>query len=210
MRKVIIALGVLAVLVGGADASTRLSKSLLGENASLVAFAPVITLVDPQALNAVTPGAEVQTPLIPARLKVASIGVDASVEQVGRAADGSMANPSTFFTVGWYKPGPKPGEVGNAVFAGHVNNARSAAGVFENLKKIKIGDMVEVSDTGGRKLLYKIETINEYPRAGAPLEEIFTTSGPSRLVLITCDGDWDATAGSYDRRLVVVARLSSL
>ncbi len=209
LRKVIIALGFLAVVVGGADVSARLSKNMFGENASLVAFAPAMLLLDPSLAGSIVPNVA-PTPLTPVRLVVAPLQIDAKVEPVGKKTDGSMATPSTFYTTAWYKDGPKPGEAGNAVLAGHVNNALGLAGVFEHLNQIKIGDTVKVFDAEGKQLAFIVEKINNYPRLDAPLEEIFATTGPARLVLITCDGDWSAQARSYEKRLVVVARLSSL
>ncbi len=51
LRKVVIALGVLAVLVGGADALSRFSQNMFGCNAGALSFAPAITLIDPSAVS---------------------------------------------------------------------------------------------------------------------------------------------------------------
>lgn len=148
------------------------------------------------------------TPIIPTRLTIPSIGVDAVVEQVGNTSAGAMATPKSFGNVGWYSPGNKPGEVGSVVMAGHVNNALTKAGVFEHLSQVKIGDIVTVSDKDNKTLVYTVNEIDEYPVEGAPTASIFTSTGPTQLVLITCDGSWDGNAHSFDKRLVVYARLS--
>ena len=56
-----------------------------------------------------------------------------------------MGTPSTFYTVAWYSAGPKPGEPGNTVIDGHVNNALGLSGVFEHLGDVQIGDTIEVA-----------------------------------------------------------------
>lgn len=207
-RKGAIALGVLAVLIGGADVTSRLSRGVLGDKAIFVAFAPAAAIADPSLLAHDLPAATA-APMVPTQLKIPSLNIDAPVESVGKKSDGSMGTPSKFGNVSWYKPGQKPGSSGNAVFAGHVNNALSTAGVFSHLSQIKLGAKIEVSDTSGRMLTFVVNKINEYAPSSAPLDEIFSSTGPSQIVLITCDGNWDSLAHGFDKRLVVVARLAA-
>jgi LPXTG-site transpeptidase (sortase) family protein len=213
-----LAFGCAVILVGGVDVVGRIARAVDASGFSLgdstigfIAFAPAAAIGDPSMFGTLTPAAHASTsPQIPSRLKVPSIGVDANVEQVGKKADGSMDTPKNFADVGWYSLGSLPGEAGNAVFAGHVNNALTSAGVFAHLSEVKMGDYVTVLSKDGTTLVYMVTQINEYPASEAPAKEIFTTQGPSQLVLITCDGDWVADAHSFDRRLVVVARLVHL
>ncbi|HVZ75754.1 MAG TPA: class F sortase [Candidatus Paceibacterota bacterium] len=209
-RNVFVAFGVLAIVIGAAGALSTLSKNAFGANAAFVAFAPAAAITDPSLLNAPAAGPATTTPLVPVHLAIPSIGVSAKVESVGQKSDGSMATPSTWQDVAWYNLGPKPGEAGNAVIDGHVNNALTTAGVFEHLGQIAVGDSVVVSDASGRSLTYTVSSIEDYDTNAAPLNEIFSTAGPSQIVLITCAGDWDPHAHAFDKRLVVVARLSSL
>ena len=118
-----------------------------------------------------------------------------------------MGTPQNFGDVAWYSLGSKPGEPGNAVIDGHVNNALTKAGVFEHLTQIKLGDPISVTDSAGRSLNYKVTDIEEYPADTAPADSIFATTGPSQLVLITCDGDWVPADKSFSQRLVVFAAL---
>jgi len=115
-----------------------------------------------------------------------------------------MATPSNFDNVAWYSLGAKPGAQGSAVIAGHVNNALLKSGVFERLSQIKNGDYITVEDSAGKALVYKVSSVEEY-QPDAPTDALFATTGPSRLVLITCDGEWVPSARSYDKRLVVIA-----
>jgi LPXTG-site transpeptidase (sortase) family protein len=197
---------VVAVLVGGADVASRLS-SALGDRALFMAFAPVAALENPDAL---LPAATSTESIAPARLKVPSLGINAPVEAVGKKADGSMGTPSAWGSVAWYKLGSKPGGAGNAVFAGHVNNALTTAGVFEHLGQISLGDKIEVEDSQGNTLVFQVTEITSYEANDAPLDTIFSTEGPSQVVLITCDGDWSDAEHQFERRLVVVAREAAL
>jgi len=208
--------GVFVVLFGAANVATRLAHAAFGNNAALYSFAPAITLLG----NYNTTNAETgviatstkariasSTPQVPVRLVIPSIGVNAKVEQVGKKADGSMGTPSTFGDVAWYAPGSEPGEAGNAVIDGHVNNALTTAGVFQHLSQIALGDSITVLNASGTPLTYIVSNIQEYPVDSAPAASIFATTGPSQLVLITCDGEWVPSAKSYSTRLVVFASL---
>lgn len=204
LRHIAIAVGIFVVLVGLADVSSRLARSVLGDDALFNAFAPAAAIKPP----AIVPAASASTTasFVPARLKVPSLGIDAKVEEVGRRADNTMGTPSDFANVGWWSEGSKPGEPGNVVFDGHVNNALTKAGVFEHLFQVHKGDYVTVSDAEGHTLVYEVSEVSLYDTNQAPLRKIFATAGPSQVVLITCDGEWVEDSRSFDKRLVVVAR----
>jgi len=201
--------GLLVVLVGAADATSRLANSVFGSEAGAIAFAPVATIGNPSLLAIISAGGAIATTtaLYPARIMVSAIGVNAKVVSVGKKDDGSMDTPKNFTDVAWYSLGVKPGEAGSAVFAGHVNNALGMAGVFEHLTDISIGDKVIVADTGVRTLTYIVHGVDLYQVDAAPSETIFKTEGPSQIALITCEGVWDEDAHSYTKRLVVTANL---
>jgi LPXTG-site transpeptidase (sortase) family protein len=213
LRVVAITIGFFVVLVGAANIATRVAHATLGANASFDIFAPAIAITDPSALSALktthvpTETSATTTPIIPARLIIPSIGVNANVEQVGKKADGSMGTPQTFGDVAWYALGSKPGADGNAVIDGHVDNALTTAGVFMHLSQVHLGDTITVADASGATRTFVVQNIQEVSADTAPDASIFTTTGPSRLVLITCDGDWVPAAKSFNERLEVFATL---
>lgn len=216
LRFAAIAIGLFVVLVGAASVATNVSNAVLGPNASLDIFAPAIALTNPGALSSLKKPAVANTaatttgtttPILPARLVIPSIGVNAAVEQVGKKDDGSMGTPQTFGDVAWYALGSKPGGAGNAVIDGHVNNALTTAGVFDHLNQIQLGDTVTVTDASGASISFTVTKVQEYPADSAPDASVFATSGPSQLVLITCQGDWVPSAKSFNERLVVFASL---
>ena len=206
-----IVVGVLMVLVGAADVVSRVADTTLGPDAGQTLFAPAAAIGDPSVLNSVksadaSASASTSTLFIPTRIKVPSVGIDANVQAVGTRADGTMATPSNFTDTSWYKDGGHPGAEGNAVFAGHVNNALTTAGVFGHLNQVHLGDYVTVSNKEGRTLLYKVTAIDQYPADEAPADSIFAATGPSQIILITCDGDWVPAQKSFDKRLVITAK----
>lgn len=216
-EQVLLVVGIFVVIYGLVNILLRLSH-YVDATAIQTAFTPLGAVPLPQpsvphagARSAPAFAATVATttPLTPARIAIPSIGVNTTVEQVGQKADGSMAAPNSFATVGWYKLGAKPGQPGNAVMAGHVNNALTKSGVFEHLSEVTLGDTITVTDASGRTLTYTVYETHQYHTDTAPATEIFTANGPSQLVLITCDGAWDPIARSYDKRFVVYARLTS-
>ncbi len=212
-RRAAILFGLLVVIVGGADVVTRFSERALGSDVNFFAFGPAALITDPSLIEAVTgthSSTATTTTLVPLYLRIPSIEVDALVEAVGKKPDGAMATPTNFQDIAWYAPGAKPGGAGNAVFAGHVNNALNMDGVFSRLGEVGVGDRIVVEGTHGERLTYEVKEILTYPANRAPTEEIFRTTGPSQIILITCDGEWDSLARSYDKRLVVVAQLSPL
>ena len=196
-RLLLASVGILLALYGASDIASRIKRYSLPSSVVVVAAPATKTVAY----------AENAEPITPAHLLLPSIGVSAEVEEVGKKTNGAMATPKTFDSVGWYKFGARPGEAGNAVFAGHVNNALTRAGVFEHLIDLKVQDTVAVSDASGQTLLFAVSEVDDYSNDIAPLARIFSQEGPAGLVLITCAGDWDPKAHSYNKRLVVYARL---
>ncbi len=92
----------------------------------------------------VVSGAGVEAPKADWRLSIPSLKIDTAIQPVGLTKEGNMGVPSSESDVGWLKQGPKPGEAGNAVLAGHFDSARGGSAVFYNLHKLKPGDYTYV------------------------------------------------------------------
>lgn len=144
--------------------------------------------------------------LVPTRLRIPSISVDAQVEQVGLDAQRRVDVPSNYANVAWFKLGAKPGERGNAIIDGHVDSPTAAA-VFYNLKKLKVGDRIVVVGEKDQQKVFEVFETAAYPYNQAPLERIFGPSEAAQLILITCTGTFDRTTANYDQRFVVYTRL---
>ncbi|MBU6231993.1 MAG: class F sortase [Patescibacteria group bacterium] len=143
----------------------------------------------------------------PRRLIIPSLGIDANVQQVGVTPAGKMGTPDNFTDTAWYKYGPAPGQLGDAVIDGHVDNGLSLPGVFKHLDSIAIGSDIYVVDQTGRRIHFVVTATSSYPYTDFPGSAVFTDAGTSRLTLITCVGSWVGKDRTYDHRLAVTAEL---
>jgi LPXTG-site transpeptidase (sortase) family protein len=143
------------------------------------------------------------TPGIPVLLTIPVINVLAAAQQVGVTESGNMDVPGNTVDVAWFKLGPRPGEKGSAVIAGHLDGTNGEAGVFIDLYKLKKGDMVYVKDDTGTTITFVVRESRIYNPGYA--EEVFSSNDGVHLNLITCDGAWNGSAKSYSKRLVVFA-----
>ncbi|MCC2630775.1 MAG: peptidase sortase [Candidatus Paceibacter sp.] len=139
----------------------------------------------------------------PVRLIIPSIGVDAKVQHVGISKQGTMAVPTNYTDVGWYKFGSVPGELGSAVIAGHLDNGFGLSGVFRKLGELQIGDEIIVQDKAGTRSHFRVTKTEVLGSGIQDTEEIFAMSDSARLNLITCEGDWIPEKESYGSRRVV-------
>ena len=143
---------------------------------------------------------------LPKRLRIPAISVDTGFEYVGLAADGAMDVPKDPSQVAWYRLGPRPGERGNAVVAGHVDWGGKLA-VFWGLSRLKAGDVVEVTAADDRKYEFSVQWVRWYDAAQASVDEVFGQGENPELTLITCGGDFDRKTRQYLSRVVVRAVL---
>ncbi|WNS78408.1 class F sortase [Domibacillus sp. DTU_2020_1001157_1_SI_ALB_TIR_016] len=144
--------------------------------------------------------------IVPASVEMPAIGVNAVIEPVGILENGQMGVPKEVNNVGWFEPGIKPGNVGNAVLAGHVDSQTGPA-VFFDLKKLEKGDEVIVKNAEGKQLTFVVQSKRSYERNSAPINEVFGSSDEKKLNLITCTGRFDRSEGTHEERLVVYTKL---
>ncbi|MDP3901521.1 MAG: class F sortase [bacterium] len=140
---------------------------------------------------------------LPARIKIPSINVDAPVEYVGLTPDGVMDVPKERADVAWFNLGPRPGENGSAVIAGHYGWKNGKASAFDNLYQLRKGDKIYIEDDKGAIVSFVVRESRKYdPNADA--SDVFGSSDEkAHLNLITCEGVWDKVSKTYSKRLVV-------
>jgi hypothetical protein len=139
----------------------------------------------------------------PTAVKVPSVGISTTLEQLGLAADGTLSTPA-FTDAGWYKLGTAPGDIGPAIIVGHVDSTTGPA-VFYRLPLVKVGAQVQVQ-RDGQWLTFTVTAINRYAKANFPTDLVYGPTPTPELRLITCGGAFDATKGSYEDDIVVFAR----
>lgn len=74
--------------------------------------------------------------IMPARLRIPSLKIDAIVEPVHVLENGAMGVPENFDRVGILVPWTKPGDKGNAVISGHVDHKTGPAVFFLSEKAV--------------------------------------------------------------------------
>ena len=93
--------------------------------------------------------------IIPERIEIPELGVDAPTASLGLLDNGEMAVPESIDDTSWYEPGYKPGEPGNAVIAGHVSDTVDP-GVFSELHTLNQGDEIIIHGMEGEVLTFAI------------------------------------------------------
>jgi hypothetical protein len=142
----------------------------------------------------------------PVRVIMPSTDIAAPLRSVGVAPDGQMEIPPNPRVMGWYRFGAVPGERsgGSVVLAGHLDSKRFGLGPLARLRDMRPGDPVEVALADGTRRSYRVTRLERFDRQALPAF-LFSRTGPDRLRVITCGGEYDADAGGYQQNLVVTA-----
>ncbi len=144
----------------------------------------------------------------PSLLVIPKISVRSHVQYVGETAKGTLASPTNFTDVAWYKFGTVPGVNGTAVIDGHLDNGLGLQAVFKHLSDLAPGDEIEVITKGGDTLHFVVDqTISYDYNDPAVAPALFSQTETPTLRLVTCDGDWVQSGKTYNRRLIVSAKL---
>jgi LPXTG-site transpeptidase (sortase) family protein len=185
---------------GGQDTATDSGGS------STTTSAPVSPLAD--AVRPLPPAPA--TPPIaaagpgPAALTIGALDVDAApVRPVGVTESGEMEIPPVD-EVGWYRFGATPGAAGSAVLAAHVAYD-GVDGVFRHLDDLAAGDEVSVTLDDGSTQRFVVTDVEQVPKTALPTD-VWARDGDPALVLITCGGEFDTDADSYEDNVVATAR----
>jgi sortase (surface protein transpeptidase) len=111
---------------------------------------------------------------------------------------------------GWYERGPAPGALGPAVILGHVDSAQYGPGVFFDLGAVQPGDTVEVARADGSVVAFVVDRVEVHPKEEFPTIDVYGNTDDSQLRLITCGGDFDSSARSYEDNVIVFATLAGI
>lgn len=201
---------------------TRLSRSLLSGTVGLIAVAAGVTGLlltrHPVAGNfGATPTLPAPTGPVaaavqqrpapvsaPLALTIPSIGVQTHLVDLGLTAAGALQVPASTAVAGWYTGSPRPGAVGSAVIAGHIDS-RAGPGVFFRLSLLRPGDKVYVRRADGTLAEFRVTTVRQYPKDDFPTAAVYGATPDAELRLITCGGTFNYATGSYLSNTVVYA-----
>jgi hypothetical protein len=143
----------------------------------------------------------------PVAIEVPAIGLRRPLVTLGVEPDGSMEAPRDYQAVGWFRSGPRPGEHGPAVIAGHVDSKTGPA-AFARLHELRAGDEVRVTGRDGSVARFVVRARQHYAKRAFPTERVFGPTAGPELRLVTCTGAFDRDRQSYVENLVVFATLA--
>lgn len=140
---------------------------------------------------------------LPVRLKIPKINIDVALESVGLTPDGRVGVPDDHTTAAWFNLGPRPGQDGSAVIAGHYGWRAGKPSAFDDLYTLRKGDEVYVEDDEGVTISFVVRESRRYDPEVMASDVFDSGDGKSHLNLITCEGVWDKISQNYSDRLVV-------
>lgn len=141
-------------------------------------------------------------PGAPNALALPAQRVTAPVVAMGVRSDGELEVPDSVTTVGWWVGSAPAGSTrGSTVLAGHVDSASQGVGAFAALRDVSVGSPVVLTDVFGTPHAYRVTARRTYPKYALP-RGVFAGAP---LVLLTCGGPFDASAGRYRDNIVVYA-----
>lgn len=147
-------------------------------------------------------------PTHPRQLIIPTLGISANVLAMGVKRDMSLDAPTNAWDVGWYQESALPGSGRGALLIdGHINDALSQPGIFYNLNRLRIGDVVQVERGDRQTLTYHVVRVEQKPTAIVDMSLLLESvdSNKEGLNLITCGGTYDSKRQTYTHRTLVYA-----
>jgi Sortase domain len=195
-RLLTIATVAVAILTSGGCGDTLVPQSppsVAVSAAPELSPAPRPTIPSPSA----NPG------LRPTRIVIPAIDVDSKVTPVG-APKRILEIPAKPWVIGWWDAGVGVGsDHGAAVLAAHIATRRFGPGPLRRATELKTGSPMTVLDEKGAARKYVVASVDTYEKAVLPYERIFDQSGPAKVVLVTCGGEFRPALGHWDSNVVV-------
>ncbi|MFE2476871.1 sortase domain-bontaining protein [Streptomyces sp. NPDC059389] len=152
---------------------------------------------DPKVGNAsaAAPAADTTAALPPSKptgMKIDAAGVDAKrmVDLTVDVATGELGVPDADTAAddpGWWTGGATPGERGVSVLVAHFDTRHGPA-LMKDVKKIGLGDLIEVPREDGRTARFRIREIEDVDKKDFPTEKVYGETPRPELRLLTCGG----------------------
>ena len=163
--------------------------------------------VGDEALKPLTLEGPTLTKSEPVELIIPKLNLNTDFEvPLGLQTDNSIEVPDSYTSVGWYKFGPTPGEVGPAVILGHVDSFEGPA-VFFSLGQLEVGDDIFVKRADGSTAHFKVSEMERNLQSAFPTAKVYGDINHAGLRLVTCSGSFDKGQQRYSHNLVVYAKL---
>jgi hypothetical protein len=143
----------------------------------------------------------------PTWLSIPSLAIRTRLIHLGVNRDGTLQVPSSTTVAGWYTGSPRPGTIGSAIIAGHVDS-RTGPGIFFWLRTLHRGDRIYVGRADGTMAVFTVTKIRKFAKDEFPTAAVYGPVPDAELRVITCGGIFDRSRGSYLSNVVVFARLA--
>jgi LPXTG-site transpeptidase (sortase) family protein len=141
----------------------------------------------------------------PVSLVIPSIGVSTALVHLGLTSGGALQVPPSTTVAGWYTGSPRPGSIGSAVIAGHIDSV-DGPGVFFRLSQLQRGDRVYVRRADGTLAVFEVTQVQSYAKDDFPTTAVYGPVPDPELRLITCGGSFDYSTRSYLSNTVAYAK----
>ncbi|MFJ3967225.1 sortase domain-bontaining protein [Streptomyces parvus] len=139
-------------------------------------------------------------PSPPVRITAQAVGLDAAVDTVGTAEDGTVALPDEGDRAGWYSASVTPGQRGNTMLVGHVDTTRGPA-AFYTLGALRKGDHITVHRRDKSIARFTVTALNVYERDNFPSTSVYApTPTPPHPDHMRRLGAWQPHLHSQPRR----------
>jgi sortase (surface protein transpeptidase) len=192
------------LVVAGASAAGLAAASQTGRPAVPVGKPTLIPV--PVGRQAPAPQPSPRPVPEPVRLIIPSIGVRTRLVHLGLTSSGALQVPATTAVAGWYTGSARPGAIGAAVIAGHIDSV-SGPGVFFRLRLLRPGERVYVRQAGGSLAVFQVISVHSYLKTRFPTMAVYGPVPAAELRLITCGGTFDFATGHYLSNVIVYADL---
>jgi Sortase domain len=197
LATIMLAVGVLVVGAGAGGLAMTRHRAPAQRSAVVPVPAPV------GQIAAIAP-AQDATIALPVALTIPAIGVQTVLVHLGLTASGALQVPSSTAVAGWYTGSSRPGAIGPAVIAGHIDSY-TGPGIFFRLSQLRPGDRVYVRRADGTIALFHVTAVRSYAKDNFPTQAVYGPTPDAELRLITCGGTFDPKLRSYLSNTVVYA-----
>ncbi|MCS5718040.1 class F sortase [Herbiconiux sp. CPCC 205763] len=142
----------------------------------------------------------------PVRVQAESLGIDVTVTAAALDENSALALSADPGVASWYRYGPSPwSPAGATVIAAHVDSLEYGLGSFARLTDAPPGTPVTVTAADGRVATFAVQSVAVADKSGIDWAQVFDRTGPVRLELITCGGEFDYDTGHYRSNVIVTA-----
>ena len=138
-----------------------------------------------------------------------NVGGDiAAVDPVQLTDAGALIPPADVSRLGWYSASAVPGAegaAGSSVITGHINYQGQGTGYAARFANMAVGQEFDVLIDGVPRTFRVTQAPYRLPKGSDFPPEVNDATGPNRLVLITCGGQFVGGALGYADNIITIA-----